>query len=96
MAALLKPSTEMCPSPGHSRSSAEGQQRASHSLCELGTTRSRPLCTKRIGAITRARRSFLLDLPVGTHGWQAFAWCVGILVVFIPLSVFLYRRVAAC
>jgi hypothetical protein len=95
MAALLEPSTEMCPSSGHSRGSAEGQQRASHSLCELGTTRSRPPCTKRIGAITRARRSFLLDLPVGTHGWQGLAWCVGILVVFTPLSVFLYRRVAA-
>jgi ABC-2 type transport system permease protein len=41
-----------------------------------------------------AVRGFLLDQPVGSHGWQAFAWCVGILVVFIPLSVSLYRRVA--
>jgi len=41
-----------------------------------------------------AVRGFLLDQPVGSHGWQALAWCVGILVVFIPLSVSLYRRVA--
>jgi len=42
-----------------------------------------------------AVRGFLLDQPVGSHGWQALAWCVGILVVFVPLSVSLYRRVAA-
>ena len=42
-----------------------------------------------------AVRAFLLDQPVGSHGWHALAWCVGILVVFIPLSVSLYRRVAA-
>jgi ABC transporter DrrB family efflux protein len=42
-----------------------------------------------------AVRCFLLGQPVGSHGWQALAWCVGILVVFIPLSVSLYRRVAS-
>ena len=41
-----------------------------------------------------AVRGLLLDQPVGSHGWQALAWCLGILVVFIPLSVSLYRRVA--
>src|SRR5919106_815941 len=40
-----------------------------------------------------AVRGFLLDQPVGSHGWQALAWCVGILVVFVPLSVSLYRRI---
>jgi ABC transporter DrrB family efflux protein len=39
-----------------------------------------------------AVRGFLLDQPVGSHGWQAFAWCVGILLIFVPLSVSLYRR----
>jgi ABC transporter DrrB family efflux protein len=42
-----------------------------------------------------AVRALLLGQPVGSHGWQALAWCLGILVVFIPLSVTLYRRVAA-
>jgi ABC transporter DrrB family efflux protein len=42
-----------------------------------------------------AVRAFLLDQPVGSHGWQALAWCLGILAVFIPLSVSIYRRVAA-
>jgi ABC transporter DrrB family efflux protein len=40
-----------------------------------------------------AVRAFLLGQPVGSHGWQALAWCVGILVIFIPFSVSLYRRV---
>jgi ABC transporter DrrB family efflux protein len=48
-----------------------------------------------ITQIIDAVRGFLLDQQVGSHGWQALAWCVGILVIFIPLSVSLYRRVAA-
>jgi hypothetical protein len=54
MDAAPQPRTEMCPSSGQSRSSAEGQWRASLSLCELGTTRSRPPCRNRVGAITCA------------------------------------------
>src|SRR3712207_8752872 len=33
-----------------------------------------------------AVRGFLLDQSVGSHGWQALAWCVGILLIFVPLS----------
>jgi ABC-2 type transport system permease protein/oleandomycin transport system permease protein len=40
-----------------------------------------------------AVRAFLLGQSVGSHGWQALAWCVGILLIFIPFSVSLYRRV---
>ena len=47
-----------------------------------------------ITQVIDAVRGFLLGQPVGSHGWQALAWCVGILVVFVPLSVSLYRRVA--
>jgi hypothetical protein len=42
-----------------------------------------------------AVRGFLLDQSVSSHGWQAFAWCVGILLIFVPLSVSLYRRTTA-
>lgn len=42
-----------------------------------------------------AVRALLLGQPVGADGWQAVAWCLGILVVFIPLSVWMYgRRIA--
>ena len=46
-----------------------------------------------ITQVVDAVRGFLLGQPVGSHGWQALAWCVGILVIFIPFSVSLYRRV---
>ena len=48
-----------------------------------------------ITQIVDAVRGFLLDQPVGSAGWLAFAWCAGILVVFVPLSVSLYRRTTA-
>ena len=48
-----------------------------------------------ITQVIDAVRGLLLDQPVGSAGWLALAWCVGILLVFVPLSVSLYRRVAA-
>jgi ABC-2 type transport system permease protein/oleandomycin transport system permease protein len=40
-------------------------------------------------------RELLLGQPAGADTLRALAWCLGILVVFIPLSVWLYgRRVA--
>jgi ABC-2 type transport system permease protein/oleandomycin transport system permease protein len=45
--------------------------------------------------VINAVRGFLLDQPIGSHGWQALTWCVGILLVFVPLSVSLYRRTTA-
>ena len=45
--------------------------------------------------VADAVRGFLLDRPVGSAGWSAFAWCAGILLVFVPLSVSLYRRTTA-
>jgi ABC-2 type transport system permease protein len=37
-------------------------------------------------------RALLLGQSVGSTGWQALAWGVGILAVFIPLSVWMYGR----
>jgi len=37
-------------------------------------------------------RALLLGKPVGSAGWQSLAWCLGILLVFAPLAVSLYRR----
>ncbi len=48
-----------------------------------------------ITQVVDAVRGFLLDEPVGSAGWQALAWCVGILLVFVPLAVSLYRRMTA-
>ncbi len=42
--------------------------------------------------IVNAVRSLFLDRPFGTEGWMAVVWLVGILVVFAPLSVSIYRK----
>ena len=42
--------------------------------------------------MVNAVRSLLLGQPVGADGWRALIWCLAILVVFIPLSVWLYGR----
>ena len=55
-----------------------------------------PLCAfannQPITQVVDAVRSFLLNELVDSHGWWALAWCVGILLVFVPLWVSLYRR----
>jgi ABC-2 type transport system permease protein len=37
-------------------------------------------------------REFILGKPVGSEGWQALVWCLGILIVFVPLAVWAYER----
>ncbi|HLZ21964.1 MAG TPA: ABC transporter permease [Ktedonobacterales bacterium] len=39
-----------------------------------------------------AVRALLLGQSAGSLGWQALVWCLGILVVFVPLSVWMYGR----
>jgi ABC-2 type transport system permease protein/oleandomycin transport system permease protein len=45
--------------------------------------------------IINAVRDWSLGTAVGSNGWLAAVWCVGIVVVFVPLSVRLYRRAAS-
>jgi ABC-2 type transport system permease protein/oleandomycin transport system permease protein len=48
-----------------------------------------------VSLIVNAVRGLLLNHPDASTIWQALAWCVGILIVFIPLSVWAYgRRIA--
>ena len=42
-----------------------------------------------------AVRGLLLGLPLGNDGWHALLWCLGIMAVFVPLSVSAYRRFSA-
>ncbi len=45
--------------------------------------------------LVNAVRGLLLNQPDAGTIWQALAWCLGILIVFIPLSVRVYgRRIA--
>jgi ABC-2 type transport system permease protein/oleandomycin transport system permease protein len=45
-----------------------------------------------VSLIVNAVRGLLLNQPDASMIWQALAWCVGILIVFIPLSVWAYGR----
>jgi len=45
-----------------------------------------------VSLIVNAVRGLLLNQPDATTIWQALAWCLGILVVFIPLAVWAYGR----
>ena len=36
--------------------------------------------------------SWLAGTPIGASGWLAFAWCIGISVVCLPIATRLFRR----
>ena len=42
--------------------------------------------------VTETLRGLLLGTPVGSYGWQALAWCGGLLVVSYPAATALFRR----
>jgi ABC-2 type transport system permease protein len=37
-------------------------------------------------------RALLVGTPMGNSGWLAVVWSVGILLVFVPLAAFIFRR----
>lgn len=37
-------------------------------------------------------RALMLGTPVGNHIWLAIAWCIGILLVAMPVATFLFKR----
>ena len=45
-----------------------------------------------ITPVIEAVRGFLTGTPVGSNGWIALAWCVGLLVFSTTLASVLYRR----
>lgn len=42
--------------------------------------------------VINSMRAWLVGTPLGNSGWLAFAWCVGIIVVSIPLTTWMFRR----
>jgi len=45
-----------------------------------------------VGVTAEAVRALVLGTPIGPYAWKAIAWGVGLLAVFVPLSVARYRR----
>lgn len=48
-----------------------------------------------ITQVVNAIRALMLDVPIGSFGWKAVSWSVGILLVSIPVSVYLFRNKSA-
>jgi ABC-2 type transport system permease protein len=42
--------------------------------------------------VVEAIRALILGTPIGDHGWLAVVWCVGILIVAIPLASMLFKH----
>ena len=45
-----------------------------------------------VSVVVNAVRALLLAQPVGSVGWEAAVWSLGILVVAMPLALRLYKR----
>jgi ABC-2 type transport system permease protein len=42
--------------------------------------------------IIEAVRALMIGSPIGNHAWISAGWCVGLLIIAIPLSVYLYNK----
>jgi ABC-2 type transport system permease protein len=42
--------------------------------------------------VIEAIRALLVGTPIGNHGWIAAVWCLGTIVVSVPLTAYLFRR----
>jgi len=42
--------------------------------------------------VVESVRALMLGTPIGDHGWLAVVWCIGILVVSIPITAWLFKR----
>ena len=45
--------------------------------------------------VIEAIRALLLDKPLGSYGWKALAWSIGIIVISVPIATILFRKRAA-
>lgn len=45
--------------------------------------------------IVEAVRALILGMPLETYGWLAIAWSIGILLVAVPISLYLFKRKSA-
>jgi ABC-2 type transport system permease protein len=45
-----------------------------------------------ITQVVEAVRALMLGTPVGSYGWKAVAWSLGILVVSLPVASWMFRR----
>ncbi len=42
--------------------------------------------------VIEAVRALMIDTPIGNHGWLAIVWSLGIILVALPLTTYLFRK----
>ncbi|MDP2586676.1 MAG: ABC transporter permease [Candidatus Komeilibacteria bacterium] len=42
--------------------------------------------------VIEAVRALMIGTPIGSHGWLAVAWCVGIIIIAVPWAGYLFRH----
>jgi ABC-2 type transport system permease protein len=42
--------------------------------------------------VIEAVRALMIGVPMGNHGWLAVVWCIGIIVVSIPIATYLFKK----
>lgn len=42
--------------------------------------------------VIEAIRGWLVGTPIGNSGWLAFTWCIGIIIVSMPIATWLFKR----
>ena len=45
-----------------------------------------------ITIVIEAIRALTTGEPIGSYGWKAVVWCMGLLVIAVPLAAWLFRR----
>lgn len=47
--------------------------------------------TQPLTQVIDAIRAWLVGTPIGNSGWLAFAWCIGIIIVSMPVATWLFK-----
>jgi ABC-2 type transport system permease protein len=42
--------------------------------------------------VIEAIRAWMVGTPIGDYGWLAFTWCIGMIVIAMPVSIWLFKR----
>ena len=45
-----------------------------------------------ITRVIEAMRAWMVGTPIGNNGWLALAWCVGIIIIAMPVATWMFRR----
>jgi ABC-2 type transport system permease protein len=45
-----------------------------------------------ITQVIESVRALMLGTPIGNHGWLAIIWCVGAIIVLVPIATYLFKR----